>query len=352
VAGTVPLPILSTLFAGLPASQGFGSTTFIANLQQNNIGTMVNTLAYATTYRANRLNLAPNFFVMNPNAAFARVLSNDSYSNYHSLQMEVRRRFAAGLQFQANYTLSRTLNDGTGIVNNQSALESYQTLRNLRLNYQNSDQDQRHRFVANAVYDLPFGTGRKFYSGGFAPVRKIIEGWTLGAIVSYQTGVPWYVVSNRATFNNFNAGLSPALLTGMTFEEFKKNVGVYKTPQGVFGINPSLLDIVTNPATGALTSARVKAGIFSVPEPGTFGNFPFNSLYGPSFSQTDFSLVKRTYFTERANVELRMIVFNAFNQTNFAIGNQTFDATIFGRINGNCSGCGPRQFSFNLAVSW
>jgi hypothetical protein len=171
---------------------------------------------------------------MNPNAAFARVLSNDSYSNYHSLQMEIRRRFAAGLQFQANYTLSRTLNDGTGIVNNQSALESYQTLRNLRLNYQNSDQDQRHRFVANAVYDLPFGTGRKFYSGGFAPVRKIIEGWTLGAIVSYQTGTPWYVVSNRATFNNFNAGLSPALLTGMTFEEFRKNVGVYKTPQGVF----------------------------------------------------------------------------------------------------------------------
>jgi hypothetical protein len=101
-----------------------------------------------------------------------------------------------------------------------------------------------------------------------------------------------------------------------------------------------------------LTSARVKAGIFSVPAPGTFGNFPFNSLYGPSFSQTDFSLVKRTYFTERANVELRMIVFNAFNQANFTVGNQTFDSTIFGRINGNCAGCGPRQFSFNLAVSW
>jgi hypothetical protein len=117
VAGTVPLPIFSTLFAGLPAGSGFGSSTFIANLQQNNIGAMVNTLAYSTTYRTNRANLAPNFFVMNPNAAFARVLSNDSFSNYHSLQMEVRRRFAAGLQFQANYTLSRTLNDGTGIVN-------------------------------------------------------------------------------------------------------------------------------------------------------------------------------------------------------------------------------------------
>lgn len=352
VAGTVPLPIFSTLFAGLAAGSGFGSSTFIANLQQNDIGAMLQTLAFSNTYRANRAGLAPNFFVMNPNALFARVLSNDSYSNYHSLQVELRRRFAAGLQFQANYTLSRTLNDGTTIVNNQSTLESYQTLRNLRLNYQNSDQDQRHRFVANTVYDLPFGTGRRFYSGGFSPLRKVIEGWTLGAIFSYQTGTPWYVVSGRSTFNNFNAGLAPALLTGMTFEEFKKNVGVYKTPQGVFGINPALLDIVTNPTTGALTSARVKAGIFSVPAPGTFGNFPFNSLYGPSFTQTDFSLVKRTYFTERANVELRLIMFNAFNQTNFAIGNQTFDSTIFARINGNCAGCAPRNLSFNIAVNW
>jgi hypothetical protein len=348
--GTVPLPILSSLFAGLAAGSGFGSTTFIANLQQNDIGDFAATLAYSPTYRANRASLAPNFFVTNPNAAFARVLSNGSYSNYHSLQVEIRRRFASGLQFQANYTLARTLNDGTTIVNNQSSLESYKTLRNLQLDYQNSDQDQRHRFVANGVYDLPFGSGRRYLSDFFSPVRKMVEGWTLGAIVTYQTGTPFYITSNRTTFNNFNAATNAAQLVGMTFEEFKKNVGVFKTPAGVFAINPALLTIVTNPTTGALTSARIKEGIFATPDPGTFGNFPFNSLYGPNFTQTDLSLVKRTYFTERGNVEFRMTVFNAFNQPNFTIGNITFDSATFGRINTTTGS--TRQFHFAIGVNW
>src|SRR6185436_16140450 len=38
--GTVSLPILTSLFQGVAAGNGFGSTGFIANLQQNNIGTM------------------------------------------------------------------------------------------------------------------------------------------------------------------------------------------------------------------------------------------------------------------------------------------------------------------------
>jgi hypothetical protein len=348
--GTVALPILSTLFAGLPSGSAFTSSGFITNLQRNDIGTMANTLAFSTTYRANRANLTPNFFVANPNAAFARVLGNDSYSNYHSLQVEIRRRFAAGLQFQANYTLSRTLNDGTGIVNNQSTLESYRTLRNLHLDYQNSDQDQRHRFVANGVYDLPFGTGRRFLSNTWSPARKVIEGWTLGAIVTYQSGSPFYITSNRATFNNFNAGNNSANLVGMSFEEFKKNLGVFKTGSAVFFINPSLLVQDINPANGQLRSARIKDGIFAAPAPGTFGNFPQNSLFGPNFTQTDLSVVKRTNFSERGNVEFRLTVFNAFNQTNFTIGNQTFDSASFGRITGT-RGI-ERQLHLALGINW
>jgi hypothetical protein len=354
--GTVALPILSTLFAGLPTTSGFGSSTFITNLQQNNIGSMAGTLAYSSTYRANRANLAPNFFVANPNAAFARVLNNDSYSNYHSLQIELRRRFSGGLSFQANYTLSRTLNDGEAI-NTQSGLQNYRTLRNLHLDYVNSTQDQRHRIVGNAVYDLPFGTGRRFLRDAWAPARKLIEGWTTGAIVTWQSGLPFYFTSGRSTYNSFNFGTAatgvvnnPAQLVGMTFEELKNNIGVYRTPQGVFFVNPNLLNIVTNPTTGAVTSVRLKEGILGQPDPGTFGNFPINSLYGPSFTQTDITLTKRTFITERANVEFRMIAFNVFNHPNFVYTGNAFDSASFGRITTTTGN--ERQISFNVGINW
>ncbi|HTF36669.1 MAG TPA: hypothetical protein VK651_00035, partial [Blastocatellia bacterium] len=133
-------------------------------------------------------------------------------------------------------------------------------------------------------------------------------------------------------------------------EQFKSNLGLFKTPLGVFFINPTQLNIVTNATTGALTSARIKDGIFVQPAPGTFGNFPMNSLFGPNFTQTDFSLAKRTYFTERGNVEFRMTVFNVFNHPNFVIGNQSFEATTFGRIT-STTGI-ERQISFALGVNW
>src|SRR5262249_13988267 len=111
--GTVPLPILSTLFASpVTIANGFASSTFITQLNNNNVGAMVFSLANSPTYRANRANLPANFFLANPNASFARLLTNNSYSNYNSLQLEVRRRMSKGLQLQANYTFSKSLADG------------------------------------------------------------------------------------------------------------------------------------------------------------------------------------------------------------------------------------------------
>jgi len=171
-AGTVALPILSKFFAGLAntSGSGFASTTFISNLQNNNIGTMASTLAFSNTYKTNRQSLTlsvpgpggnvtvpglpQNFFVANPNAAFARFLDNNSMSNYHSLQIEVRRRLTNGLQFQADYTFSKSLTDATDAAGSQSDLVSFRSLRNPRLDYRRSNQDQTHRFIFNSIYDL------------------------------------------------------------------------------------------------------------------------------------------------------------------------------------------------------
>ena len=111
-AGTVPLPIFATLFAGLPAASGFANSTLINQLTTGQAGGMASTLSNSTTYQANRSNLPANFFRANPNLNFARYETNASHSTYNALQVEARRRFSTGFFIQANYTFSKTLTDG------------------------------------------------------------------------------------------------------------------------------------------------------------------------------------------------------------------------------------------------
>ncbi|HSB10748.1 MAG TPA: hypothetical protein VLM38_14770, partial [Blastocatellia bacterium] len=150
--------------------------------------------------------------------------------------------------------------------------------------------------------------------------------------------------------NSFNAGNNPAQLGSMTFEEIKNSLGVFKTGFGVFFIDPKLLDIDTT--GGVLRSARLKPGILTTPAVGTFGNFPLNSLWGPNFTQTDITVVKRTSFSERGNVEFRVIAFNIFNHANFSYGGDTFDGANFGRITGFASGTTSRQISGSIGINW
>ena len=353
-ATCVPLPIFDRFFTGLASGSAYTNAAFIQNLTQNNIGTMANTLAFSTTYRANRENVAlgipANFFVANPNANGITLLGNDSMSNYNSLQAEVRRRFSGGLQFQADYTFSKALTNASGALgNNQSDLTSWRTLRDKSLDYMRSSQDQTHRFVFNSIYDLPIGKGRRYMSDVNGFVDRIIGGWTAGSIVVWATRPPWFIASNRTTVNQFNAGNNPADLVGISFEEFKKNIGVFRTPTGIYFINPALLDITTNSA-GQFVSSTIKPGLLASPAPGSFGNFPINSLNGPRYFNIDASLVKRIAITETVKGELKTTFINILNNPNFVYNGNNFDSTSFGRITGTSGS--PRVIHFTLKVTW
>src|SRR5204862_685835 len=129
---------------------------------------------------------------------------------------------------------------------------------------------------------------------------QVIGGWTLGSIVTWQTRPPFFVAANRSTFNNFNiATNNSAQLVGITFEDFKKNVGVFRRPEGVYFINPAILDILTDPTTGKFISPQLKPAFLGFPAPGRSGNFPINALAGPHYLNTDLSLLKRFRAKER-----------------------------------------------------
>ncbi len=346
--GTAPLPIFATLFAGLPAASGFANTGFINNLNLNTVGTMAFTLASSPVYAANRARLAPNFFRANPNAAFARLLGNGSFSNYHALQVELRRRFSRGLMAQANYTFGKTITDSEGF--SSADLDNYYTLRDLRLDRHRNDHDITHTFVANFIYELPFGPRRRFLKDGPGVVRKALEGWQVQGIIHAHSGPTGALPSNRATVNQFKAiSNPPVLLGGMSFEDFRRNSRVYRTPQGVFFFNPQFLNITTN-ADGTLQSATLKEGILGPPAPGTFGTFPRNAINFPAFFQVDAGIIKRTYFSERGNVEFRAEFFNLFNRVNFGGPSGVFDSPRFRQIVGTDGSARIGQVA--LRVNW
>ena len=118
----------------------------------------------------------------------------------------------------------------------------------------------------------------------------------------------------------------------MTFEEFKKNVGVFRTPGGVFWFNPELLNITLNPTTGRVVSSTLKPGLLGQPAPGAFGNFPMNSINSGRFFNTDMSVTKRFPIRERVSFEIKTTFINILNNANFTYGNTQFDSTSFGRI--------------------
>lgn len=337
-AGTIPLPILSAFFNGFSntSTSAWQSSGFIANLSDNNVGSFASTLAFSNTYKANRQNAAlgipANFFVANPNAAGVTILSNDSSSNYHSMQIEFRRRFADGLQFQGDYTWSKAMNNAPAAQTSQSTLTSFRTLRDKSLDYTRNSQDQTHRFVFNGIYELPFGRSKRFMNSS-GLLDKFVGGWSTGAILSWQSQTPFFISSGRNTFNSFNSGNNPAQFEdGVTFDQFKKFFGLFKTPAGVFFVDPSILNITTN-STGQFVSSTLKPGFLKAPEPGTFGNFPINSLNGPRFFNLDLSVTKRLRVQERITLELKTTFINALNHANFVFGTQTFDDEAFGRIN-------------------
>ena len=150
-------------------------------------------------------------------------------------------------------------------------------------------------------------------------------------------------------FNQFNTGLNPAVLVGMTSEQFRDAAGIFKTPAGVFFFDPNLLNITTN-AQGRLTGATLKNGLLAAPAPGTFGNFPRNLINSPNFHQVDISLTKITRFYEKANIEFKANFINAFNTPNFAFGDLNFDNADFGRIN-TVRGS-ERQINFILGINF
>ncbi len=292
----------------------------------------------AFTYVSNFFGGSSELFLPNPNTGVADLLTNNSKYRYHALQTEIRRRFAQGLQLQANYTFQKTLTNTGGV--GQTNFDPLLDINQPNLEYQRADYDATHVFNFNGIYELPFGKGKRWLNNaGLA--NQIFGGWEFTSIVRIASGAPFSILDTRGTLNRTNRSARQTANSSLSNEEIKDLIGVFRTPEGVFFINPSVINTTGRASEGIGTTPFPGQVFFNAP-PGTTGTLERNFLNGPWFINWDAGLIKNFPITETVRFQIRAEAFNVLNRANFFIGNVSFtpagtsfniNSTNFGRIN-------------------
>jgi hypothetical protein len=240
--------------------------------------------------------------------------ANVGYSHYNSLGMKLTRRYSGGLTVLGAYTLSKSWDNGSGIRTLGTDPLNPQSSYCLSCEDGPSVFDQRHRFVTSAVYDLPFGRGRRFLSDGV--LGSVIGGWKVTSVVTLASGFPLTVSAGEDT----------------------ANIGNCCRPNRDFSASTKL----DNPTVDKFFNTAA----YSRAPNGTFGTAGRSEVIGPGIKNWDFSLAKEFHFTAQHYVEFRFEAFNFLNRPNFGEPNTNLSSVAFGRISSTRTDM--RQLQFGL----
>jgi len=360
VPGTSPLPIFLAYFSGRPASQAGNTALYTSTLFSNS--TFVNPLARLnpnpfaaadaldadSARRANALaaGLPANFLIVNPDLlGGANITGNGGKTRYDSLQIELRRRLANGFQFDSSYVLGHAT---------ESNRFSFRMPRLMRRNV-GEEGDITHAFKATAVYDLPFGRGRRFGSDVGGVMDRVIGGWQIAGTARIQSG------------RLINLG--NVRLVGMTSDDVQSlfklridgNGRVWMFPQSIIDETVKAFSVSAT-STSGYGSLGAPSGRYFAPANGPdcielapgFGECGTGDLVvtGPTFQNYDLSVVKRVPIVGRVVGEFRIEALNVFNNVNFApvagIGNNPDSFEVTGLTGTNVA----RVVQLVSRISW
>ncbi|MDQ2844647.1 MAG: TonB-dependent receptor [Acidobacteriota bacterium] len=255
-------------------------------------------------------------------ATFGRTTATqmwDGYlsSEYNSLQIAFNRQFSNGLLLKGAYTWSHAIDytddDGWASV-------GWNWAPVFQRNRASAGFDRRHVFQLGWIYDLPFGTGKKFVNSGVA--SKIVGGWQLSGIESMYTGNPLTIGADATSLN--------APDNTQTAQQVLAQV------QRIGGVGPGAH--YYNPAAFAPVTAA-----------NTFGSSGRNILAGPGVWNTDMSISRVFPIKEKLNFEFRTEFYNLPNTSHFGNPNVSVNNASFMQIT---NAYGERNIRFAGRFSW
>jgi Carboxypeptidase regulatory-like domain len=260
-------------------------------------------------------------------------------SSYHALQVTIRRGMTHGLQWDFNYTYSKSIDIGSNAerVNEVDAYFQADQIINSWSPAQLrgvSDFDTTHQFNTNWVYELPIGHGKRFASSSNRWLNGLIGGWQWSGLARWTSGFPTTI----ETFTSFPTNWylpSTAILNGP-----KPQTGAFINQNG----NP---DLFKDPVTAQ--------GDFRFSLPGESGQR--NELRGPGFFGIDSGLSKSWPVTESQSLKFSWEVFNVTNAVRFDVaplpqttGQLDAISSVFGTFTSTLTK--PRVMQFALRYSF
>lgn len=234
-------------------------------------------------------------------------------ANYNAFTAKAERRFSSGITLLSSFTWSHNIDYG-----NEDLLDGSPgsvTPYDLSREKASSNLDRRLGFVTSAVYELPFGKGRKYLTGG-GPADWVLGGWQIGGLFAASSG---FLLSNSINVNNQNLG---------------------GAVRGDWVRDPNL-------PSSERTIDRWFDTAFAVPSaPGVVSNIGRNVIIGPGRRNFDASIAKTFRLpVEGHAIQFRTEAFNATNTPNFGNPNTAIGNPNAGRI---ISAEDPRRIQFAL----
>jgi len=247
--------------------------------------------------------------------------------HYDSLQAQLQRRFYQGLGLTVNYTWSKAIN----AVDASDWGPNIQALKYLNLNRALTSFDRTHNLEIMNIWQLPFGTGKRWLSNRGRAVSAVVSGWQVNHLMSFMSGLPFTV---WASGNLDMPG------NNQTADQVKATV------KQLGGIGPGT-PFYDPTAFADVTERR-------------FGTAGFNSLRGPRSANWDFGLFREFSITERTKLQFRMESFNFTNTPHFGTPEDGWtspsDGEDFMIVNSVWDmareGIDERQFRFGLRLTF
>ncbi len=255
---------------------------------------------------------------------------NTGQTNYNAVEASVEERLRRGIAFTFAFTHSRLIDDASAVFSstvlsspNTSSLIAADTYRPY-VERDVSSGDLPNVLAGSLVYELPAGRDHRLGNSAFG--NALLGGWSVNTITTAQSGMPVPITQGT----NFNA------FAGFAIQR-PNLVG-----------RPNLLP--NGGPTGARGPARFfNTAAFATAPQFTVGNASRNPVRGPAFRDWDASLIKRTTFAERTQLEFRAELFNVTNTPAFAQPNGTFGTPAFGSITATVAEQRVAQFALRLS---